>query len=76
MTGSVASVAVVEQPPLVSFQYPTNPDPCTVSWTLQGSADLLSWVDLGQYSIGCPSGDLTVQATNTIYFYRLKGLTQ
>lgn len=56
----------------VVFWYPTGV--CTISWTIQGSSNLINWVDLQTCALGCPSGDLEVGATNgPCYFYRLKG---
>lgn len=69
MTGGVAAVS--QALGYVSFAYPSNV--CTVSWTLQGSPDLVHWVDIMPYALGCPSGDLEVQSTSPVFFYRLKG---
>ena len=63
---------VPTNPPVVlpDFRFATNP--CATTWTLQGSKDLITWVDLG-YSGVCPTN--TIDLTNTVpsYYYRLKG---
>jgi hypothetical protein len=56
----------------VGFQYPSNA--CVVSWTLQSSQDLVNWVDITNYQVACPGGDVDVPVTNGACFYRMKGV--
>jgi len=52
------------------FEYPSNE--CVIRWTLQSSTNLMDWVDLQPYGIGCPTNFTTVTNTGNC-FYRLKG---
>lgn len=69
--GSSFPVVPTSVSPVV-FLYPSNV--CDVQWTIQGSSNLMDWVDIQECAVGCPSGDLEVGSTNgPCYFYRLKG---
>lgn len=62
---------LVDPPVQQGFLYPSNA--CVVNWTLQGSSNLYDWVDLVVCSTNCPQGFMDAPATNTQYFYRMKG---
>lgn len=71
---SVRPTAPVAPPPAFefAFQFPANKS-CNYNWTLQGSSNLVDWVDISTYVLSCPTGSVSIMADRPRYFFRLKG---
>lgn len=56
---------------LPAFQYPAGCQ--NWNWTLQGSSNLVDWIDLADYGRGCSGPRAVVAPAGRVYFYRMRG---